>query len=166
MFKIPKQEYAVEFKELAVKRAKSGETVGAVARDLGLVEQTLRNWVKAAKAGKLHAPGAKTVTPNLVECGRPQSLRTDMPNIGSILKEEIIRLSRKECRSQVEPTKKATIWQRHEVAGLKRQVAQLARQVALLSRKTLGASAVVPADDGGKPARFSAKGLRVQRERL
>jgi transposase-like protein len=39
-----------EFKELAVKRVKSGETVGV---DLGLVEQTLRNWVKAAKAGKL-----------------------------------------------------------------------------------------------------------------
>jgi len=89
-----------------------------------------------------------------------------MPNIGSVLKEEIIRLSRKESRSQVEPTKKATIRQRHEVAGLKRQVAQLARQVAVLSRKTLGAPAVVPDDNSGKPARFSAKGLRVQRERL
>jgi len=32
MFKIPKQEYTAEFKELAVKRAKSGETVGTVAR--------------------------------------------------------------------------------------------------------------------------------------
>ena len=31
--------------------------------DLGLVEQTLRNWVKAAAAGKLMAPGAKPVTP-------------------------------------------------------------------------------------------------------
>ncbi len=89
-----------------------------------------------------------------------------MPNIGSVLKEEIIRLSRKESRSQIDPTKRATIRQRREVAELKRQVAQLARQVALLSRKTLGAPAVVPADDNGKPARFSAKGLRVQRERL
>lgn len=26
-------------------------TIGAVARELGLVEQTLRNWVKAAKKG-------------------------------------------------------------------------------------------------------------------
>ena len=89
-----------------------------------------------------------------------------MPNIGSVLKEEIIRLSRKESRSQIDPTKRATIRQRREVAELKRQVAQLARQVALLSRKTLGAPAVVPADDNGKPARFSAKGLRVQRERM
>jgi len=70
MFKIPKQEYTVEFKELAGKRVKSGETVGAVARDLGLVEQTLRNWVKAAKADKLHAPGAKTVTPEQMEPSR------------------------------------------------------------------------------------------------
>jgi len=70
MFKMPKQEYTAEFKELAVKRVKSGETVGAVARDLGLVEQTLRNWVKAAKAGKLHAPGAKAVTPEQMELSR------------------------------------------------------------------------------------------------
>jgi transposase len=70
MFKLPKQEYTAEFKELAVRRVKSGETVGAVARDLGLVEQTLRNWVKAAKAGKLHAPGAKTVSPEQMELSR------------------------------------------------------------------------------------------------
>lgn len=59
MFKIPKQEYTVEFKELAVKRVKSGEALARVARELGLVEQTLRNWVKAAAKGKLNPPGAK-----------------------------------------------------------------------------------------------------------
>lgn len=89
-----------------------------------------------------------------------------MPNIGSVLKEEIIRLSRKETRSQIDPTKKATIRQRREVAELKRQVAQLAREVGLLSRKTLGAPTASPADDNRKPARFSAKALRVHRERL
>ena len=89
-----------------------------------------------------------------------------MPNIGSVLKEEIIRLSRKESRSQIDPTKKAVIRQRREVAELKRQVVQLARQVGLLSRKTLGAPTVGPADDKGKPARFSAKALRAHRERL
>lgn len=102
----------------------------------------------------------------LLQCSPVQLLRTDMPNIGSVLKEEIIRLSRKETRSQGEPTRKATIRHRSEIAELKRQVAQLQRQVALLSRKTLGAPATLPADTTGKPARFSAKGLRVQRERL
>jgi len=70
MFKIPKQEHTAEFKELAVEQVKSGETAGAVARDLGLVERTLRNRVRAAKAGKLHAPGAKTVTPEQMELSR------------------------------------------------------------------------------------------------
>jgi DNA-binding XRE family transcriptional regulator len=94
------------------------------------------------------------------------TIGTDMPNIGSVLKEEIVRLARKESRSQIDPTKKATIQQRREHAELKRRVAQLARQVALLSRKILGTRAIAPADDKGKPARFSVKGLRVQRERL
>ena len=70
MFKIPKQEYTAEFKELAVKRVKGGQGIGAVAKDLGLVEQTLRNWVKAAKAGKLNAPGAKAITPEEMELSR------------------------------------------------------------------------------------------------
>ena len=66
MFKVPRQEYNVQFKELAVRRVKSGQGVGAVAKELGLVEQTLRNWVKAAKAGKLNAPaGARQPSPSM-----------------------------------------------------------------------------------------------------
>ncbi len=32
---------------------KDGQGVSAVARELGMSEQTLRNWIKAAEAGKL-----------------------------------------------------------------------------------------------------------------
>ena len=88
-----------------------------------------------------------------------------MPNIGSVLKEEIVRLSRRESRSQFDPTRKATIRHRREIAALKRGIVQLERQVALLSRKVL-AAAVTPADTGGKSARFSAKRLRAHRDRL
>ncbi len=70
MFKMPKQEYTAEFKELAVKRVDGGQGIPAVAKDLGLNEQTLRNWVKAAKAGKLNPAGAKTVTPEQMELSR------------------------------------------------------------------------------------------------
>lgn len=87
--KIPKQEYTAEFKELAVKRVGAGQSVGAVARELGLVEQTLRNWVKAAVAGKLNGAGAKVVTPEQMELSR--------------LRAQNIRLQR-----QVEILKKAT----------------------------------------------------------
>ena len=70
MKKIPKQEYTAEFKSLAVKRVKDGLTVGAAARELGLIEQTLRNWVKAADAGKLNGASAKPITPEQMELSR------------------------------------------------------------------------------------------------
>lgn len=69
MKKIPKQEYTAEFKEQAVKRAQEAGVAGT-ARELGLVEQTLRNWVKAAAAGKLSAAGTKPVTPEQMEMSR------------------------------------------------------------------------------------------------
>ena len=58
-----------------------------------------------------------------------------MPNIGTVLREEIIRLSRREGRSQIDPTKKSTAQHRRDIALLKRQVTQLERRVALLTRK-------------------------------
>ena len=70
MFKIPKQEYTAEFKELAVKRVKSGQGIGAVAKELGLVEQTLRNWVKAAQGRQAASAGGKAVTPEQMELSR------------------------------------------------------------------------------------------------
>ena len=69
MKKIPKQEYTAEFKEQAIKRAQEAG-LGVAARELGLVEQTLRNWVKAASAGKLNAAGAKELTPEQMELSR------------------------------------------------------------------------------------------------
>jgi transposase len=68
--KIPKQAYTVEFKELAVKRIKDGQSVGRVCRELGLSDQTLRNWVKAAAEGKLAGAGGRTVTPEEMELSR------------------------------------------------------------------------------------------------
>jgi len=49
MFKMPKPEFTPEFRELTVKRVKSGMTIGAVAKELGLVEQTLRISVIVVK---------------------------------------------------------------------------------------------------------------------
>jgi len=86
MFKIPKPEYTAEFKELAVKRVKDGQGIGAVSRDLGLVEQTLRNWVKAAKAGKLNPPGAKKVTPEQMELSRMRAENARLRMENEILK--------------------------------------------------------------------------------
>jgi DNA-binding transcriptional regulator YiaG len=86
-----------------------------------------------------------------------------MPNIGTVLKDEIVRLSRREGRRQIDPTKKTTTQLRHDVASLKRQVAQLERQVALLARKVPMVPAAKPSE---KATRFSPKGLQAQRSRL
>ena len=69
MKKIPKQEYTTEFKEQAVKHAQA-MGIGVAAKELGLVEQTLRNWVKAADAGKLVGAGTKPVTAEQMELSR------------------------------------------------------------------------------------------------
>jgi transposase len=53
--KIPKPAFTPEFWGLAVKRVKAGESVGGVAKELGLVEQTLRNGVKTAAKGATQA---------------------------------------------------------------------------------------------------------------
>jgi transposase len=73
MKKIPKQAYTAEFKELAVKRVSDGQTIAAAAKELRLSGQTLRNWIKAAAAGKLSGAGGKVVTPEAMELSRLRS---------------------------------------------------------------------------------------------
>ncbi|CAN5861766.1 transposase [soil metagenome] len=70
MKKIPKQAYTTEFKELAVKRVTDSASIAAVVKELGIGDQTLRNWVKAAAEGKLKGAGSKVVTPEAMELSR------------------------------------------------------------------------------------------------
>lgn len=86
MFKIPKAECTAEFKELTAKRVMDGQRVGAVAKELGLNEQTLRNWVKAAKAGKLNPAGGKKVTPEQMELSRMRAENARLRMENEILK--------------------------------------------------------------------------------
>ena len=53
-----------------------------------------------------------------------------MPNIARLLKEEIVRVARKEFRSEAESLKQSSLRYRSEIAALKRQVATLEREVA------------------------------------
>lgn len=84
--KIPKREFTVEFKEQAVKRVKGGLGIGAVSRELGISDQTLRNWVKAFEAGKLNGPEAKAVTPEQMELSRVRAENIRLKRENEILK--------------------------------------------------------------------------------
>ena len=68
--KIPKQAYTTEFKELAVKRVKDGQSISTVIKELGLSDQTLRNWVKASAECKLKGSGGKVGGPEERELSR------------------------------------------------------------------------------------------------
>lgn len=92
MKKIPKREYTMEFKEQSVMRARE-VGVGPASRELGLLEQTLRNWFKASQAGTLAGAGSKPVTPEQMEISR--------------LRAELVR-----AKMHVEILKKATGAQR------------------------------------------------------
>lgn len=85
--KIPRQAFTAEFKELAVNRVNAGQSVASLARELGVIEQTLRNWVTAAKAGKLNGgAGGKPVTPEQMELSRLRSENMRLKRECEILK--------------------------------------------------------------------------------
>ena len=86
MKKLPKQEYTAEFKELAVKRVKDGQSNGVVAKELGLSDQTLRNWVKAYDTGKLSGAGTKVVTAEQMELSRVRAENARLKMEVAILK--------------------------------------------------------------------------------
>jgi transposase len=86
MKKIPNQAYTTEFKELAVKRVTDGQAIPAAAKDLGLNEQTLRNWVKASEAGKLKGVGGKVVTPEAMELSRLRAENVRLKRENDIIK--------------------------------------------------------------------------------
>ena len=87
MKKLPKQEYTAEFKELAVKRVKAGPLSNwAVAKELGVGDQTLRNWVKAFDEDKLNGAGAKVVTAEQMELSRVRAENARLKMENEILK--------------------------------------------------------------------------------
>ena len=92
-----------------------------------------------------------------------------MPNIASVLKEEIARVARKESRGDNLKLKKSSAQYRSDIAALKRRVSALEQMVARLgksSRRAAPAAAASAAVDGRSKLRFSAKGLASQRKRL
>ena len=78
-----------EFKDLAVKRVKAGEPITATAQELGMSDQTLRNWVKAASAGKLNGAGSKAVTPEDMELSRLRAENAKLKRENEIIKKAV-----------------------------------------------------------------------------
>jgi len=90
-----------------------------------------------------------------------------MPNIATLLKNEISRVARKEQRGESLALKKALSSHRTEIAAMKRRILMLEQALRRLTRAGARAAPAPEADDAATPsARFSAKSLASQRRRL
>ena len=89
-----------------------------------------------------------------------------MPNIASVLKDEVLRLARKEVRRELEGLKNASAQYRSDIAALKRQVAALEKRQARIDKKGPSKVAAEPEGEGATRFRFSAKRLASQRQKL
>ncbi len=88
-----------------------------------------------------------------------------MPNIASLLKDEITRLARKEIRGEIEGLKKVAAHYRSEIAALKRRNATLEQQVSRLGKAVPNVEVKGETEAHAK-VRFSAKGFKTLRQRL
>ena len=89
-----------------------------------------------------------------------------MPNIATVLKEEILRLARKEIRRQTNVLRKASAQYRKDIAEMKRRVSDLQRKITPLEKQVLKSAPSQTAEVHAERVRFTAKGLRSQRQRL
>jgi transposase len=78
MTKTTRAQYTLEFKREAVRLVESGQSIAAAARTLGVVEQTLHNWVKAERQGKLGGADKKPVSAEQMEISR---LRAELARV-------------------------------------------------------------------------------------
>ena len=70
--------YTLEFKREAVRLVEGGQSIAAVAQTLGVVSQTLFNWVKAHRQGKLTGADSKPVSAEQMEISR---LRAELARV-------------------------------------------------------------------------------------
>jgi transposase len=71
MEKLTRCRYMLEYMQEAVRLVSSGQRVAAAAKSLGIVEQTLANWVKADKVGQLRGVSSEQVSATFWE--KPQA---------------------------------------------------------------------------------------------
>ena len=89
-----------------------------------------------------------------------------MSNLGSILKDEIRRLARREIRSQVAVTKRAAAQHRRDIAELKRLVKNLSNRVGFLESQEKKRVSKPMTEAPSGQIRFSPRWLKANRKRL
>ncbi len=92
-----------------------------------------------------------------------------MPNVAQVLKSEIVRIAKKELRSETHSMKKSQASFRSDIAALKKHVRLLEQTTRILGKQAQKAQKTTLAQSASdeKPrSRFGAKSLASQRRRL
>jgi transposase len=79
MAKSSRARYTLEFKLEAVRMVKGGQSLAAVSKILGIADQTLHNWIKAQREGRLGGGAdSRLVSPEQMEIAR---LRAELARV-------------------------------------------------------------------------------------
>ncbi len=89
----PNRVFTREFKEATVRRLLAGETVAALAQELGLWRKSLYDWRERYEAGGVEA---------LRGTGRPRRSRSTMPSSAGAPADRVAELERKIGQQAVE----------------------------------------------------------------
>ena|ERR1700722_724785 len=89
-----------------------------------------------------------------------------MPNIAGVMRDEIIRLSRREIKKQTSTLQKMSAIYRRDIAALKRHVATLERVSKQTAKRLPAPTQTINAESSATGMRFVAKGFRSMRHRL
>jgi DNA-binding transcriptional regulator YiaG len=88
-----------------------------------------------------------------------------VPNVNAVLREEILRLSRKEVREAVTSLRKSNTSLRHDVAELKRRCGELAKEQRRLGRLCAAAAPAEEEADETTLERMRPTSAMIRRER-
>ena len=130
------------------------------ARLSGIIWRNFRLDAACARAGIPYPASRNSLWPG------PHERKLAMPNIGTIFKQEISRLSRKEIRRETQGLRRAATQQRRAIALLKREASKLQSEVARLERQVGGIASPPVSDGEADGVRFTAKGVHTNRARL
>ena len=89
-----------------------------------------------------------------------------MSELTKVLRTEISRVAKKEARGLVEPARKSSSAAKRELVALKRRVAGLERALSILRKSTRNPAAAFKPVGPARAIRFTARGVRAQRDRL
>lgn len=89
-----------------------------------------------------------------------------MPNLASVMKDEIARIARREINRETALLKKQSAAYRRDIAELKRTHSDLARRIAFLEKQEKKRIASAPSEKAAEGARFSPKWVKSHRKKL